>query len=182
MAWFRFTPFPALETERLRLRPLDLQDENEIFLLRSSEEVNKYIGRPPANSIEDARKFIEKIKEGVNHNQSLYWAIELKQAQGLIGTVCFWNLSIEDDRAEIGYELLPGYQGKGYMQEAVAGVIRYGFETMQLKKIEACPRVDNYSSVKLLVKNNFKRDIEADARMTPEEKALGLIMYSRTNI
>jgi ribosomal-protein-alanine N-acetyltransferase len=100
----------------------------------------------------------------------------------LIGTICLWNLSIEEERAEIGYELLPGYQGNGYMQEAVARVIRHGFETMQLKEIEACPRADNYSSVKLLVKNSFKRDVDADARISPEEKAQGMIMYSRTNI
>jgi hypothetical protein len=53
---------------------------------------------------------------------------------------------------------------------------------MQLKEIEACPRADNYSSVKLLVKNSFKRDVDADARISPEEKAQGMIMYSRTNI
>jgi ribosomal-protein-alanine N-acetyltransferase len=182
MACLNFTPFPNLETERLRLRPLSLQDEKEIFLLRSSEEVNKYIGRPRANSLEDARQFIERIKEGISQNQSLYWVIELKQEQGLIGTICLWNLSIEEERAEIGYELLPGYQGNGYMQEAVARVIRHGFETMQLKEIEACPRADNYSSVKLLVKNSFKRDVDADARISPEEKEQGMIMYSRTNI
>ena len=50
-----FTPFPVLETERYILRQLSLSDDNEIFILRSDKEVNKYLDRPIAKTIEDAK-------------------------------------------------------------------------------------------------------------------------------
>ena len=58
-----FTPFPILKTERLTLRQLSVNDDKEIFALRSDKQVNKYIDRAPSNTIEDARKFIHKITD-----------------------------------------------------------------------------------------------------------------------
>src|ERR1700739_2910268 len=99
-------PFPILETERLVLRQLDIGDENEIFQLRSDEGVNKFLDRPRANTLDDAKRFIEKIVKGINGNECLYWAITLKNEKKLVGTICLWNFSLENNSAEIGYELL----------------------------------------------------------------------------
>ena len=49
-----FKPFPVLKTERLTLRKLASTDDNEIFALRSNENVNKYLDRKPSKSIDDA--------------------------------------------------------------------------------------------------------------------------------
>ena len=55
MCKINFPPFPVLETERYILRQLTLSDDNEIFILRSYKEVNKYLDRPVAKTIEDAK-------------------------------------------------------------------------------------------------------------------------------
>jgi ribosomal-protein-alanine N-acetyltransferase len=47
-----FTPFPVLKTERLTLRQLSVNDDKEVFALRSDKQVNKYIDRNPTNTIE----------------------------------------------------------------------------------------------------------------------------------
>jgi len=60
-----FTPFPVLKSERLTRRQLSINDDKEIFALRSDKQVNKYIDREPGHTIEDARKFIHKIAEVV---------------------------------------------------------------------------------------------------------------------
>jgi ribosomal-protein-alanine N-acetyltransferase len=164
MANFNFTPFPRLETVRLVLRQLQANDENEIFLLRSDQRVNKYLVRQKANGPEDARNFIHKMSGSVSRNETLYWAISLKNDPALIGAILYWNLSAEESRAEIGYEILPDFEGKGFMQEAIARVIEYGFEKMELKTIEAYLDPENQRSVKLLEKNNFKRDRAADEK------------------
>ena len=59
MSKISFDPFPTLTTERLTLRQLSQDDENEIFAMRSNDENARYLDRPKANSIEDARKFME---------------------------------------------------------------------------------------------------------------------------
>ena len=61
-----FVPFPILTTERLTLRQLEINDEQEIFTLRSDNEINKYLGRQVANTIDDARNFINRINENIN--------------------------------------------------------------------------------------------------------------------
>src|SRR6187401_978033 len=101
-----FTPFPILTTERLILRQLVINDEQEIFTLRSDSEINKYLNRQIANTIDDARNFINRVNENVNKNDSLYWAITLSDKNKLVGTVCLFGFSDENDNCEIGYELL----------------------------------------------------------------------------
>jgi ribosomal-protein-alanine N-acetyltransferase len=152
-----FTPFPTLITERLTLRQMTMEDENEVFALRADPSVSAFIGRPLARSIEEARRFIEKINEGLAKNESAYWAITLKSENKLIGTICLWNIVAEEAKAEIGYELTPPYQGKGIMQEAFTAVVRYGFERMKLETIEALPSPKNARSIRLLERNQFVR-------------------------
>ena len=152
-----FTPFPVLKTERLTLRQLSLDDDKEIFALRSDKQVNKYIDRDPSNTIEDARKFIHKIAEVVKQNEGIYWAITLTNNDKLVGTICLFNFSKENDKAEIGYELLPAFQGQGIMQEATSKVIEFALDVIGLKAIEANTHLENKNSSKLLEKFKFKK-------------------------
>ncbi len=153
-----FTPFPNLTTERLTLRQLSVQDENELFTLRADEEAAKFVDRPVVQSVEGMRQFIDRINDGVAKNEWIFWAITFKNDPKLIGTICLWNMSVEDEKAEIGYELIRVYQGKGIMQESVTAVIEYGFKQMGLKAIEGVVHPDNVKSIKLLERNKFIRD------------------------
>ncbi len=151
-----FTPFPVLKTDRLTLRQLASSDDNEIFALRSDSNVNKYLGRKPAKTIDDAKTFIQTIHENIQRNDSIYWAITLTGADKLIGTICLFDFSEDHLKAEIGYELLPDFQGKGIMQEAASIVIDYGIQHIGLHSIEAYTHSENQSSTRLLEKFNFK--------------------------
>lgn len=73
----------------------------------------------------------------------------------MIGTICLFSFSDENDNCEIGYELLPDFQGQGIMKEAVEKVIDYAFNTIKVQKIEAFFHRDNQSSLKLLEKFSF---------------------------
>jgi ribosomal-protein-alanine N-acetyltransferase len=146
-----FPPFTDLETERLLLRQLQLEDEEEIFQLRSDKKVNAFLDRPIATSIDDARQFINKIITA----KAMMWAITLKDNPKLIGTIVYWNIVKEKDEAEVGYELLPQYHSQGIMQEALLKVIEFGFKDLGLKTIVADPKAINEQSVKLLEKCGF---------------------------
>ena len=156
-----FTPFPNLFTERLSLRQMNSNDENEIFVLRSDERVLQYIDIPKAETIDDARKFIEKINACILNNESILWAISLKNSTTLIGTICFWNIDKENSVAETGYILHPDFQGKGIMQEALQKVVDYGFTKMNLKAIVANLKKKNTKSIKLLERNGFEFTIKS---------------------
>jgi [ribosomal protein S5]-alanine N-acetyltransferase len=161
-----FTPFPVLKTERLTLRQLLSTDANEIFALRSNESVNKYLNRKPSQSIDDANTFIQAINNNIQSNNSIYWAITLSDNDKLIGTICLFDFSDDNVKAEIGYELLPNFQGKGIMQEAAKKIIDYAIKHMGLQCLEAYTHIENQSSTKLLEKNNFKQmSVEGDIMM-----------------
>ena len=153
-----FNPFPVLKTARLTLRQLISSDVNEIFALRSNENVNKYLDRKPSKSIDDAKIFIETINKNIQSNNSIYWAITLNDTDKLIGTICLFDFSDDNLKAEIGYELLPDFQGKGIMQEAISKVIDFGIQHTGLNSIEAHSHSENKSSTRLLEKFNFKKN------------------------
>lgn len=153
----KFKPFPILKTERLILRKLASDDANEIFALRSSDLVNKYLDRKPSNSIDNAKNFIQAINKNIESNDSFYWAITLNDSDKLIGTICLFDFSNDNRKAEIGYELLPNFQKNGIMQEAISAIINYGVNQIGLKTIEACTHSENEHSIQLLIKFNFKK-------------------------
>ena len=170
-----FTPFPILTTERLTLRQLVINDEQEISILRSDSEINKYLDRQVSNTIDDARNFINKINESINKNDSIYWAITLNDRNILVGTICLFGFSDENDKCEIGYELLTNFQGQGIMKEASEKVIDYAFNTIKVQKIEAFLHRDNQRSINLLEKLLFRNSNESD-KTNPE-----LICYHLSN-
>ena len=95
MVDINFTPFPVLTTERLTLRQLLINDEHEIFTLRSDSEINKYLDRQLSNTIDDARNFIIKVNENINKNVALYWAITFSDRNILVGTICLYGFSLQ---------------------------------------------------------------------------------------
>jgi ribosomal-protein-alanine N-acetyltransferase len=179
MLHINLSPFPDLKTPRLTLRQLRHEDADEIFILRSDPSVNEFLNRKKAQTIEDAEEHIAKINKGISNNESVMWAITLADDTKLIGTICLWNIIKEKDFAELGYELLPQYQGKGLMQEALSKVLEYGFDHLQLKTVEAWLSAKNIRSIKLLEKNNFKRDLDTENKMDKKDED-DLIVYSLT--
>ncbi|MFT7442971.1 MAG: ribosomal-protein-alanine N-acetyltransferase [Maribacter sp.] len=152
---FNFTPFPVLETERLTLRALNLDDAKAIFGLRTNKEVNEFIDRKTPNNLSEARAFIDRISNLTLNNKGIFWVIESKSNHLLIGTIGLRNFEDEEEYAEIGYELDPIYQQKGFMSEAFEAILEFGFQEMELKTIEAFTHKNNSDSISLLKKQDF---------------------------
>lgn len=157
-----FTSFPILATERLTLRQLSTDDQQNIFALRSDTEINKYLEREPSKTIEDAINFINKVNDNIKKNNSIYWVITLTKTKTFVGTICLFDFSNEKNSCEIGYELMTKFQSQGIMKEATEKVIDYAFQTLQFQKIVACTHNRNQNSIKLLTKFNFLQSLEID--------------------
>jgi ribosomal-protein-alanine N-acetyltransferase len=154
--------FPILTTERLTLRQLLIDDEQDIFALRSKPEINKFLDRQPCKTTEDAINFINKINDNIEKGNTFYWAITLTETKKLVGTICLFDFSNEKNSCEIGYELMTQFQGQGIMKEAAQVVIDYVFQTLKFKKIIACTHYENQNSSNLLLKFNFLKSIERE--------------------
>jgi ribosomal-protein-alanine N-acetyltransferase len=158
MLKFNFQPFPVLDTPRLRLRKIDLQDQEAFFELRSSKTVMKYIDRPLARTKQDVIQLIEGMVDLIDTNEGLTWTISLIDDPKMIGTVHLWKISRENHRAELGYLIHPDFQGRGMMSETLKAVIQYGFSDLKLHSIEANVNPDNLPSIRLLERNGFVRE------------------------
>ena len=181
MVNLNFTPFPNLETQRLRLRRVVNDDVNEIFALRSDQEVMKYIPRPLVKTEEDAFLHIAMIDEKIENNEGINWAITLKNNPKLIGIIGHYRIRPEHFRAEIGYMLLPEYHGKGIISEAIKEVVKYGFEIMKLHSIEAIIDPENFASERVLQKNGFVKEAHLKENEFYEGRFLDTVIFSILN-
>lgn len=180
MCKINFIPFPNLTTERLSLRQITDKDLNEFFILKSDERLLKSYDAK-AKTYEGAHRKLQELNDDIAKNKSITWGITFKNENKLIGSICFWNISEEQSKAEIGYELMYDWQGKGIMQEAIKVVIDYGFNTMKLQLIEAVPNPNHLKSVKLLEKNNFIRGTTFTEADPSDGRILKRVFYSLKN-
>ena len=151
----QLNPFTPLQTTRLLLRRIKPTDWERILFLRSDEVVNQFIFRPPNRQTKtkaDALLFIQKIDAGIENNDFISWGITLGNNPEIIGTICFWNFSEDQKTTELGYDLDPAFHQKGIMSEALEAVMAYGFQRLDLHKIEAFTHFQNEGSRKLLEK------------------------------
>ena len=150
--------FPIIETERLILRKLETTDINDLFEILSSERVTKYYGKYPMKNLSEAEDLILKFHKVFSEQKSIRWGIELKEINRIIGTCGFHCWNKNHFRAEVGYELGEAFWNKGYATEAISSILRYGFELMNLKRIEAIVYPENKPSEKLLLNLGFEHE------------------------
>lgn len=150
-----FTPFPILETKNLILRRMDYNDINDLFEMRRDPRMNEYTDTKPEENTHETKDYIDKMNKGINDNKWIIWAIEHIQASKVIGSISIWNINREQKSGELGYGIIPEFQGQGSMKEALLSVLKYGFDVMNLSYLEAYTEENNIKSIKLLEKCNF---------------------------
>jgi ribosomal-protein-alanine N-acetyltransferase len=146
-----------LETERLVLRELILEDAPAIFQNYSDAEATEFI-MEPLTSLEQAQNLVQEFIDEYKQGERVFWAVVLKENNAFLGTCSYEGFHWEDFRAEIGYDLTKGYWGRGFMTEAVQAVIRYGFESLGLNRIEASTFPQNNRSISLLRRLHFQHE------------------------
>ncbi|KWO35533.1 GNAT family acetyltransferase [Burkholderia sp. MSMB1459WGS] len=152
------TTFPTLSTSRLSLRELLPGDAPSVFAVHGDAEGMRWFGTDPMTDIGEAEKLIQVFADWRHNNSGVRWAIE-RLTDGLFLGTCGlfrWNRSWRS--CVVGYELAPFARGNGYMKEALSAAIDYGFETMQINRVEAQVHVQNASSIHTLETLGFLRE------------------------
>jgi ribosomal-protein-alanine N-acetyltransferase len=150
-----FGDLPTLYTERLILRKLTLDDAKDLFEFASDPEVAKYVSWEPHRSIEDSINLIKFTHERYEKREGIIWGIVYRENNKVIGT-CDISPAIKHFRAEIAYAISRDYWGKGLMTEAVKEAIKFGFEKMNLNRIQAMCIPENIGSYRVMEKVGMK--------------------------
>jgi ribosomal-protein-alanine N-acetyltransferase len=153
-----FDIFPVLETERLILREITLDDAEDMFRIFADPEVIRFWGAAPMRSIEEAHGKIAGITTAFREKFGMRWAITRRDSNRLIGSCGHWRLIKQHMRSEIGYDLAPEQWGQGIMPEAVGAILRFGFERMRLHSVEAQIEPNNQGSRRVLEKLGFVQE------------------------
>ncbi len=149
------TNLPYIDTGRLLLRKLKHSDAPDIFSYAQLPNVVQYSIGHAHQSVEESERFISNVLECYENNTAGLWAIEWKETERVVGTCGYEYWLYDQYRAEIGYSLSPEFWNKGIMSEAIKEVVKYGFEDMDLNRIEAICHCDNVASHRVLEKNGF---------------------------
>lgn len=138
--------------QMIQLNPITISDAINLHHLRTNPEVAQFIIRDTRKSVPDIEKFILEIN---SNPKNRFFKIESLGDEQFAGIIILKNIDFQNKYAEVGYELLPEYQGKGVMSEALGIIIHLAFTDLGLETLEAYTHHQNARSRKLLEKMYF---------------------------
>jgi RimJ/RimL family protein N-acetyltransferase len=155
MDWKRL---PTINTSRLCLRWISVDDVDAFYAIYSDPEVMRYWSTPPLADRAAASKLVSEIHDGFKRRELLKWGIALRSDDTLIGSVTLFRPDFTHRRVELGYALGRAYWGNGYMHEALKAVLTYAFDVLEFHRIEADVDPRNAASIRTLERLGFQRE------------------------
>lgn len=144
-----------LITNRLVLKPIVESNIDEVHNLHSLPETDEFNTLGIPNSIADTIQIITNwAKEWnlKNEQNSYVFAIYLKEGDTFIGLIAINKAKPKYQSAEIWFKLLSDYWNQGFATEALKVIVNFGFDSMNLHRIEAGCAVANIASMRVLQK------------------------------
>jgi RimJ/RimL family protein N-acetyltransferase len=147
-----------LTTARLKLRPMDERDIPAHYAVFSDPEVARYWSREAWTDIAQAEESIKATMAAHEDGSGVRFGIELLSTGELIGNVGLYSFFEQNRRCDIGYALASKHWNQGYATEALRAAIRYGFDVLNLNRIEADIDPRNVGSGRVLEKLGFRKE------------------------
>src|SRR5437899_3970563 len=148
--------FPRLATSRLTLREIAASDAPSLLAIHGDREAMRWFGTDSITSLDQAEEMV-KIFAGWRKApvSGIRWGIERSRDRRFVGTCGLFRWNKRWKSCTVGYELAQEAWGQGLMTEALSAALTWGFEGMELNRIEAQVHPHNVSSLKLLVRLGF---------------------------
>lgn len=162
----------VLETDRLLLRKLTLNDSEFIIELLNDPSFIKYIGDKKVRTVQEAHKYILNgpVSSYKKNGFGLYLVLLKETAVpiGICGLIKRDNL----ENVDVGFAFMPAYRRKGFAYESASAVVEYGKRNFNLKKIVGVTVPDNTGSIAVLEKIGLK--YERMVKMNQDEPEIRL--------
>lgn len=146
---------PILETNRLILRPLRLDDAEHIFKSWTTDpDVAKYMVWDLHETVQDTISWLEEEVREIDGDDVYTWGIVLKENNELFGTIGL-NRKKNKDVFVFGYNIMKNYWGNGFTTEAGKTVLDFAKNTLGIKKFFCRHAKENIASMKVMLKLGF---------------------------
>ena len=143
-----------LETERLYLREITIEDAENAYLLNLDPEVVKYTSDEPFENVECARTFLKNYDHYKKYGFGR-WAVINKTDNEFLGW-CGLKYTEELDEFDIGFRFFKKHWNKGYATESAKACLELGFKKFEMPKIVGRAMKENFGSIKVLEKIGLK--------------------------
>ena len=154
-----FATFPNLQTSHLILRRLRSEDADAVFDLFANDEVTRYYDLDRFTSITQAQDLIARFQARFDRQIGIRWGLALSDSPNVLIGTCGYNIWVRPaHRGLLGYDLNRNHWGQGLMGEALRAILDFGFDAMQLNRVEALTFPQNTASKRLLTKLGFKKE------------------------
>ena len=151
--------FPTLETDRLILREIVASDAPDLFGIHGDADAMRWFGSDPLTDMQQAEKLIEIFASWRQMpNPGTRWAIQRKSDNRFLGSCGLFKWNRAWKSCVIGYELGSFAWGKGFMIEALSAILDWGFENMELNRVEAQVHSENIASINLMRRLGFAQE------------------------
>ncbi|WP_068500519.1 GNAT family N-acetyltransferase [Paenibacillus kribbensis] len=153
---------PELYAHRVRLRQLRAEDYPALERMLSDPLVIRYVNRIRKPVYARMRRLVAQIKVAGDSLDSLHFAVEWHgrntgvTPSQLLGIASFQQWNEGTGEAQLGYILDRPFWGQGLATEIVEVMLKFGFGSLKLKRIEGRCQEDNQASVRVLVKNKLR--------------------------
>ncbi len=137
---------------------LSSKDRAFIHRLFSDKQVQEFRGATPFNTMEEAEHQLWDWRKKFASQEGIRWGILHREGQTLIGTVGLKHIDYLHKRAEISYELIPGWWNRGIMTEVLTKICSYAINDLQLHSLEANIDPRHNASRRVLEKLDFKNE------------------------
>jgi [ribosomal protein S5]-alanine N-acetyltransferase len=149
-------PPKTLKTDRLQLRKVKLADVEAIFRQYAQDpEVTKYVSWRAHKDIEETRQYVRMCLLAWDVGKAFHWVIERLEDNQVIGMMI---VRVNGEKWELGYVLARAYWGRGYMTEAVKGIIGCALRQKHIYRVWAVSDVDNIGSARVMEKAGMQRE------------------------
>ena len=150
--------FPELKTERTKLVWISSKERSFVHRLFSDPQVQEFRGASPFVDVHEAEIQLWKWRKQFASREGIRWGIYHREIQQLIGTAGLKNIDYQHMRAEISYELLPGWWNVGMMTEVLTKICSYALNDIQLHTLHANIDPSHGASRRVLEKLEFRNE------------------------
>lgn len=172
-----FRTLPVLQTSRLRLRKVKLDDAHDLYAYAHDPAVSEFVLWEPHTSLLDSHQYLKAMCRKYLAGDVTEWGVVHSEAKRLIGTCGFVGYEPDHFRAEVGYALGRKYWHQGLATEALAAVATFSFETLGLQRLEARTALANAASGRVLEKLGFRQEGVLRAHLYMDGKPTDVVMW-----
>lgn len=146
----------AIETERLLLRRFEYTDADAMLKYWVADKnIQSLYSEPVYSTKDEVMKLLDKYIGSYERPDYYRWAIIDKNSNECIGQIAYFLVDNKNHFAEIEYCIGSDFQCKGFATEATKAVISYGFEKINLHKVQICTKTINKPSKRVIEKCGF---------------------------